>query len=159
MTQKLWAAVKQRCGHPWLVSVDRCWGNKTGRGWAGRGGGTATICSDRHDERQTVSVSNRHEVSDWAQHSCRENGCWTNVLTKVDLPAAQNPRRPKLCSVLQASHWTRSRGGIRQRLISESSFPVFHWLETGAGLEQKYYWIMYPNACWELNSVFLFHYK
>lgn len=51
ITPKLGAAVQQRGGHPRLVGVDRGRGNKRGRGWAGRAGGSAALCSDRHDER------------------------------------------------------------------------------------------------------------
>lgn len=51
VSTKLRAAVQQRGGHSRLVRVDRGRRNKRGRGCAGRAGGTAALCSDRHDER------------------------------------------------------------------------------------------------------------
>lgn len=58
------AAVQERGGRPRLVGVDRCRGIKRARGWAGRGSGSAALCSDRHCERESVPVSHRHELSD-----------------------------------------------------------------------------------------------
>lgn len=141
VTPKLWAAVEQGGGHPRLVGVDRGWGNQ-----AGRGGGVASLRGHGHDEGLRVALGSRPVKNPGGRKEERkEERCWEEAR-----PAAPQPRAAELKRA-PVLGWSRGTC-VPERFSSEPTSAEFHWLKTGAWLDDNSDWIKYPDAFWETKS-------